>query len=164
MVFGGIPYYMGYVRKNLSFAQNVDQILFSKRALLGDEFDRLFESIFDNPEQIKAVVRMLFTKNAGYTRNEIINRLHLSNSGHLSKHLKALISSGFVTKYVPFGVSKKEEHYKLTDPFCLFYLHFLEGEGSLAGGRWEQINNTQPAISWRGFAFENVCFNHIDDR
>ena len=153
---------MGYVKKNLSFAQNVDQIFFSKKASLGDEFDRLFESIFDNPEQIKSIVRMLFAKNAGYTRNEIINKLHLSNSGHLSKHLKALISSGFVTRYVPFGVSKKEEHYKLIDPFCLFYLHFVDGQTSFVGKRWEQSNNTQPVISWRGFAFENVCFNHIE--
>ena len=162
MVFGGIPYYMGYVKKNLSFAQNVDQIFFSKEASLGDEFDRLFESIFDNPEQIKSIVRMLFAKNAGYTRNEIINKLHLSNSGHLSKHLKALISSGFVTKYVPFGVSKKEEHYKLIDPFCLFYLHFVDSQTSFVGKHWEQSSNTQPVISWRGFAFENVCFNHIE--
>ena len=162
MVFGGIPYYMGYVNKKLSFAQNVDNIFFSQKASLADEFDRLFESIFDKPEHIKSIVRMLFTKNAGYTRNEIIKALHLSNSGHLTKHLKALISSGFVIKYVPFGVPKKEEHYKLVDPFCLFYLHFVEGKTSLVGKRWEQSNNTQPVVSWRGFAFENVCFNHIE--
>ena len=162
MVFGGIPYYMGYVNKKYSFAQNVDSIFFSKKASLGDEFDRLFESIFDNPEQIKSIVRMLFTKNAGYTRNEIIKTLHLSNSGHLSKHLKALINSGFVTKYVPFGISKKEDHYKLIDPFCLFYLNFVEGRTSLVGKHWEQSSNTQSVVSWRGFAFENVCFNHIE--
>ena len=26
---------------------------------------------------------------------------------------------------------------------------------------WQQNVNAQPVISWRGYAFENVCFNHI---
>lgn len=39
--------------------------------------------------------------------------------------LDKLIKSDFIIKYVPFGHNKREEHYKLIDPFCLFYLHFL---------------------------------------
>ena len=40
--------------------------------------------------------------------------------------LKALIASDFVLRYVPFGCSKREVHYKLVDPFCIFYLRYVK--------------------------------------
>ena len=36
------------------------------------------------------------------------------------------VASDFAVKYVPFGFSRREPHYKLTDPFCIFYLRFLK--------------------------------------
>lgn len=104
---------------------------------------------------------LLYTRNAGYTRKEIVEKLKITDGGSLSKNLNALISSDFVIKYVPFGFGKREEHYKLIDPFCIFYLHFIEGQKN--GEKFWQQNVTSASISsWRGFAFENVCFNHIE--
>ena len=71
MVFGGIPYYMGYVEPGLSLAQNVDNVFFGRDAILKGEFDRLFDSIFVNPDAEKAIVRLLHTRNAGFTRKDI---------------------------------------------------------------------------------------------
>ena len=34
----------------------------------------------------------------------------------------------------PFGCSKKEEYYKLTDSFCNFYLRFVENKKELSNG------------------------------
>ena len=126
MILGGIPYYMGYINEELSFAQNVDYIFFGEGAKLKHEYDRLFDSVFKRPEAIKTIVELLYTKNMGYTRAEIANKLSISDGGHLTKDLNALIASDFVAKYVPFGYSKREPHYKLVDPFCLFYLHFVK--------------------------------------
>ena len=53
MVLGGIPYYLGYMKKGLSLAQNIDLLFFEKDAKLRNEYDRLFASVFSNPEQIK---------------------------------------------------------------------------------------------------------------
>ena len=75
--------------------------------------------------------------------------------------LNALIASDFVIAYVPFGLSKRQVHYKLIDPFCLFYLKFVEGHDSLADDFWLQNLSSQALVSWRGLAFENVCFNHV---
>lgn len=117
MILGGIPYYMGYMDGRLSLAQNVDKLFFSKGSKLQNEYDRLFDSVFVNPDAVKSIVEFLATRNAGYTRKEIIEKQGASNGGRLSRNLNALIASDFVTKYVPFGFSKKEEHYKLIDPF-----------------------------------------------
>ena len=75
---------------------------------------------------------MFFKKNAGFTRKEIIEKLEIKDGGRLSSNLNALISSDFIIKYVPFGHGKREEHYKLTDPFCMFYLHFIWNQKKLS--------------------------------
>lgn len=161
MIFGGIPYYMNYVDGEYSLAQNVDKIFFDKEAYLKDEYDTLFQSVFANPEVEKSLVKLISTRNSGYTRAEISERSGLSNGGGLSRYLNALLASGFVTKYVPFGKSKREEHYKVVDPFCLFFLHFKNEINGGNDGFWQQNLSAQLLVTWRGFAFENVCFNHI---
>lgn len=165
MILGGIPYYMGYMNEDLSLAQNIDQIFFAKGAKLKLEYDRLFESVFKRPEAIKAIkaiVELLYTRNMGYTRKTIAERLNASDGGHLTKDLNALIASDFVVRYVPFGLSKKEDHYKLIDPFCLFYLHFVKNQTTNNKRFWQQNSSMPQVVAWRGYAFENVCFHHID--
>lgn len=162
MIFGGIPYYLGYMDGELSLAQNVDRIFFAENARLQDEYDRLFSSVFTNPESVKQIVQFLNTRKLGYTRQDIIKELGVSDGGRLSKNLKALISSGFVIRYVPFGKGKREKHYKLVDPFCLFYLHFVNDQEENNAYFWEQNVTSQPVITWRGLAFENVCFHHVE--
>ena len=162
MVFGGIPYYMGYMDGEKSFAQNVDDMFFARKAKLLNEFDRLFDSVFVNPEAVKRIVRLLHTRNAGYTRREITEKLKITDGGRLSRNLNALIAGDFIMKYVPFGFKKREEHYKLTDPFCLFYLHFMKTTQQNNPKFWQQNTTSQTVVTWRGYAFENVCFNHIE--
>jgi len=160
MIFGGIPYYMNYFQKGKSLAQNVDNIVFAKHGKLVNEYDRLFASIFNNPDLMKRIVRLLYTKNAGYTRSEISQKMNLKDGSTLTQSLNALIASDFVVKYVPFGKGKRE-HYKLVDPFCMFYLHFVEKNKKVNENFWQQNFASQEIVSWRGYAFENVCFNHV---
>ena len=161
MIFGGIPYYLGYIDKELSLAQNVDRLFFSQNGVLKNEYDRLFESVFTNPEKTKTIVRLLYTRNSGFTRKEMAEKLGITDGGTLSNYLNALLSSDFIIKYIPFGFNKREEHYKLVDPFCLFYLHFVQNQAKINEKFWQQNITAQPVVSWRGYAFENVCFNHI---
>ena len=160
MILGGIPYYMGYFQSGMSLAQNIDNLFFSKQGKLKDEYNRLFASIFSNPEVMKKIVDLLYTRNAGFTRNEIVENVGINDGGTLSGSLNALIASDFVIKYVPFGKGKKE-HYKLVDPFCMFYLHFVDKKKKLEDNFWQQNVSSQQIVSWRGYAYENVCFNHV---
>lgn len=143
MIFGGIPFYLGYMNKELSLAQNVDTLFFARNAVLKNEYDRLFESVFTNPEAIKSIVQLLYTRNAGFTRGEITKRLGISDGGTLTKNLRALLASDFIVRYVPFGLSKREEHYKLIDPFCLFYLHFVQSQVKTNEKFWQQNVTSQ---------------------
>lgn len=161
MVLGGIPYYLGYMKKGLSLAQNIDQMFFEKDAKLRNEYDRLFASVFSNPEQMKRIVGFLGTRRMGYTRQEILSKVGLDDNGLSSKMLKALVASDFIQPYVPFGMSKHSEHYKLTDSFCLFYQKFVEGRTEIDPKFWIHNVTSQGVSSWRGFAFEEVCLSHV---
>ncbi len=68
---------MGYVDGKLSLAQNVDRFFFTKGSKLQNEYDRLFDSVFVNPDAVKSIVEFLSTKNAGFTRKEIIEKQEL---------------------------------------------------------------------------------------
>ena len=59
MCLGGIPFYLNYLRSELTLAQNIDNIFFGKEASLRFEFDRLFLSCFDRPELVKKAVELL---------------------------------------------------------------------------------------------------------
>lgn len=161
MILGGIPYYMNYMDRELSLARNVDHLFFERGAVLRNEYSRLFMSLFTSPEEMMAIVQLLSSRNVGFTRSEIVQRLGISDGGKLSHQLRALIDSDFVVKYVPFGLGKREAHYKLVDLFCLFYLHFLGEKQPGDEQFWLHSMMAQPVVTWRGLSFENVCFNHI---
>lgn len=161
MIFGGIPYYLGYLQNHLSLAQNVDSLFFLPGARLADEFDRLFASAFANPEMMINIVKTLYQRRLGYTRKEISEKSGISDGGMLTDALRALQSGDFIEQYVPFGTSERNTTYKLTDPFCLFYLHFVEKRRHTNQAFWQENILSPEIVSWRGFAFENLCFHHI---
>lgn len=163
MILGGIPFYLDYFNASMSLAQNIDSLFFSRKAKLGDEFERLFRSVFDQAETCMRIVRLLGKRHSGFTRDEIAQQLGLQANGDLSKMLKALIGSGFITAYTPFGASQRGVvRYKLTDCFCWFWLHFKEQLHIEQTDYWMHHLRESEIAAWRGIAFEEVCLQHID--
>ncbi len=161
MITGGVPYYLSLLRKGRSLAMNIDDLCFDADAKLADEFTRLFRSIFTNPDACMKIVRFLGKKREGYSRREISDNAKVPYGGGLSDTLEALEKSGFIASYIPYGGSSRDLKFKLSDPFCLFYLSFMD-KAKTSNPRFWQDNLLSPSLNaWRGFAFENVCFSHI---
>lgn len=161
MMVGGIPYYLKYFEKGLSLPQNIERIFFSKNAILKDEYNRLFSSLFTNSDTMKSIIEALSTKRRGLSRKELTDYTGITDGGDLSKQLKAFINGDFITEYCSFG-NEKETMYKLTDPFCNFYLDFVKRAGNTRKNNWTNIEKSPQVKTWKGYAFENVCWNHID--
>lgn len=162
MAVGGIPYYATLMDKRNSLAQNIDRLFFAKGAKLADEFRRLFSSLFADPKDHISIVRLLAKRRGGYSRKEIADIAGLPYGGGLTSTLKALEVSDFIEAYVPHGQSARNTRYRLTDPFCLFYLRFVDGQ-RITDPKFWQNNATSPSmIAWRGLAFENVCAMHLE--
>lgn len=159
MVFGGIPYYLSYFRKGYSFEQMTDMILYGSKPRLKDEFNRLFRAIFTNAEDCKKIIRHLAKRNYGYTREEIASATGLPLGGGLSDTLTALAESDFILRYSPYGKGTGE-YYKLIDNFCLFWLKHVEPHQEDA--TFANDNFASDVMKgWRGVAFEQVCWQHI---
>ena len=160
MALGGVPHYLKEVENGKSASQNIDKILFTKSAILQNEFNRLYPALFENPEKHVQVIRTLAKKRQGMTRQEIITASAMSDGGGISRTLEELVVSGFITMYYPFGKQKKDSFYRLTDEFSLFYVQFIENKGNKGVSTWQELSQTQAYKSWSGYTFESICIKH----
>ena len=161
MTFGGIPYYMSLMNKNLSLTQNVNRLCFSVGGELRDEFNNLYASLFNNASRNITVVEALGKKKSGLTREEIKKLTRLPEGGSLSEALEELELCGFIRKYIPFSRAKKGMLYQLVDHFTLFYIAFIKDSPTDDSYYWMKKRETQPFRVWRGYAFEQVCLSHV---
>ena len=160
MVFGGIPYYLNYLKPENSLAENIDNLFFAKNARLQKEFERLYDSLYSNSEKYIEIVRLLATKRGGFTRKEIAERTSIAYNGRISKMLQSLEKSDFVTSYTYYGGSARNVYYKLVDRLSLFHLAFLDGKKLPRQSFWTKNIRTPELNTWRGLAFEEVCLLH----
>ncbi len=128
--------------------------------MLKGEYENLFTSTFDKPTKTREIVEFLFGKNLGYTRREIAEQFKDVSGSELNKILSSLEESDFVIRYIPFADGKREEKYRLSDPYCLMYLYFNKGQKK-RDSFWQFNVNSSILNSWRGLAFENVCYLHF---
>ncbi len=162
MVFGGIPYYLDYIDGRYSLPENIDRLLFRHSGVLSNEFERLFSASFDNANLALKITRALSEKGIGLSRDDILKQIQCTDGQTFSDSLKALLLSGYIIKYSPLQEGKKESLYKLIDPFCLFYLRFVEGNESLDEHFFLDNESSGKLQSWKGFAFETLCYNHLN--
>ena len=162
MIFGGIPFYWDLLRSDLSFAQNVDALLFSPNGELSREYNFLYRSLFRKPEPYIAIVQALAEKRCGLSREEIAKVTGLASNGDLSEMLEALVQCDFVRVYGVPGKVKRDRLFQLMDNFTLFYFRFINGRSGIAGNFWSANEQKQAVRIWCGLAFERVALQHVD--
>lgn len=158
MAVGGIPYYLNQLLPGLSAAEQIDRLFFSRKAKLKDEFDKLFNSTFSNPDITKKIVLYLASRHSGFSRNDISQKIGVQGQ-ELTKLLKSLEAGDFIQKYQPFGAGARELQYRLTDPFCWFWIKQVESTGKKEH-YWRDNYLSASTHTWRGIAFEEVCLLH----
>ena len=163
MTMGGIPHYLDQVEGGKSAIQNIDEICFHTNGLLRTEFDNLYSSLFANPDRYESIISALSSSWKGMSRIEIIAKTRILDGGGLTLMLQELEQSGFISSYIPFGKKKKDTLYRLTDCYSLFYLKFIRDIPAKERITWQSLSQTQTWITWSGYAFENICFQHIDN-
>ena len=130
MIMGGIPYYLGMLDRTLPLSKNIDNLFFTNGAILKNEFDFLFRSLFRESKSYKKVIEALSGKLKGMTRDEILSETKITGGGTLSEILDNLCTCDFIRKYAAIGKKEKECMYQLTDLFSLFYLRFVQKNSS----------------------------------
>lgn len=162
MIFGGIPYYLSLMKKELGFTQNVDRLCFREGGALRDEYELLYRSLFRNPEGHLAVIEALANKRAGLSRDAILKASRLSDGGGFTRILRDLEQSGFIRRYSGYGKKKRDALYQLTDPFTLFHLRFIKDSETVTAPFWAAYTDDGSHRAWSGYAFEQVALAHIE--
>ena len=159
MILGGIPYYLHLLDKSFSLAQNVDRLFFDESALLADEFDNLYSSLFKKADEYVKIITQLSKKKSGYTRSELTESLKLKTGGGFTRRLDELEQCGFIRKYLP--ISGRTHIYQLVDFFTLFYLQFGGEKAMFDSNMWMHLQTSSKYNTWLGLSFERLCFAHI---
>jgi AAA+ ATPase superfamily predicted ATPase len=164
MALGGVPYYLKYIERGLTAEQNIQNIFFTKDAPLLNEFNKLFESLFENSDAYIELIHLIAQRKEGVRRVELkIDARLSSGGGRLSKRLQDLQEAGFIEENIPWGHSTGES-YKLIDEFCLFYLQWVgsQKQKKFTPNYWLNQSQRPSYYAWSGYAFEAVCMKHID--
>lgn len=165
MALGGIPYYWSFVREGLSAAQVIDELIFSDGAELRSEYDKLFESLFENSKQHQQVIEALARKRKGLGRKELLRLLKLKSGGTVTNILRELEESGFIESCIPYGKKSYDASFRLADEFTLFHLFWIAPMGKRKAGNdyWIKLQTDSKFKAWSGYCFESICIKHIEE-
>lgn len=87
MVTGGIPYYLLNVERGQSASQFIDKLAFKRKALLFNEFDNLFASLFEHHEIYIDIIRLIAKHPHGLGKDEIYKSIDKKLKGLLTRPL-----------------------------------------------------------------------------
>lgn len=161
MVMGGIPYYLKLLDRSLSLSQNIDRLFFRDSALLEDEFENLYSSLFRNSKDYIKIVEILSRKKSGYAREEIIKGGKFNDGGGLTEKLEDLEQCDFIRRYNAVGSAKNI--YQLTDFYTLFYFQFIKKRKTFDDDSWMHLSGKPATNTWKGLAFERLCMAHLPE-
>ena len=160
MILGGIPFYLNLIDKKLTFDANIDRLFFTKKAILWDEYDHLYNTLFSNSENYIKVVETLASKRMGLSRTEIVEETKLANNNKLTRILRNLEDSGFIRSYPYFGKIRNNTFYQLSDFFTMFYFKFVKGNKTNDVKFWSNSIDNPARRTWEGLTFEQLCKDH----
>ncbi len=98
-------------------------------------------------------------------RSELFAKAGVKSGSVQNRIKKELIESGFIAETSHFGKRKQGALFRLSDEYSAFYLKwYKEIKNSrlpVNPNHWMMLHNTTQFKTWAGYAFENVCLNHI---
>ncbi len=160
MMTGGIPYYLSLIRRGQSVAQAIQHLIFADDAPLRHEFEELYASLFDHHDRHLKVIEALGKKLCGLSRRELVAETGFPSGGNMTTILTELEQSGFIQRTVPFGRTQRDALYRLMDEFSLFHLRWFKKKRT---ADWTQARSTPAGRAWAGYAFENLCWRHLEE-
>ena len=161
MVLGGVAFYWSRLDKGLSVAQNIDNMIFSETGFLHNEFNELYDSLFNEPESYLKIIDALGTIRLGMTRDELVKEGGITSNGKLTRMLEDLTECGFIKRIPSYGGKSKDDLIQLVDNFTIFYYKYIKENQNNDEHFWSNSYNSPIRAAWTGLAFEQVCFQHI---
>ncbi|MBL6988313.1 MAG: AAA family ATPase [Bacteriovoracaceae bacterium] len=163
MAIGGVPLYLDHVKSGQTAVEIINNLCFCGTGILFDEFDLIFNALFNESQKHVEIIKQVTKKRKGITRKELLSCLKLESGGGFNKILNELVASGFVDIYTPYGKSKKDSLIRVNDEYCYFYLKWINPKKNSikrTKNYWHTHGVGRRFESWAGYAFEAVMLKH----
>ncbi|MBF0359925.1 MAG: ATP-binding protein [Oligoflexia bacterium] len=167
---GGVPRYLKDINYKETAEQNIHRLAFSAGGLLVDEFEKIFNEVFDKRSKAyKKIIDVL--KDRHFSFVEICKKTKQDKNGVISKYLEDLCISGFLERdyvYTPNNNGKKSEkfsRYRLKDNYLRFYLKYIESQKDKINKNLFKKISLENLSNWNaimGLQFQNIILNNID--
>ena len=165
-VTGGIPRYLEEINSSLSAEKNIKNTCFTKGALLVDEFERIFASVFlRKSDSYKHIVELLCDGKKEFS--ELCLLLKKEPSGRILEYLEELELSGFIKKdytwHLNTGSDAKLSKYRLSDNYVRFYLKYIDKYKTKIDRNSFQFKSLSSLLGWDSIIalqFENLILNN----
>jgi len=163
MAMGGIPFYLEQLKRGKSVVQQLNDTCFKPTGLLNKEYDNLYFALFKNAATHVKLVKILASKPQGLTQKEIARYAKIKPGGSVVKALTELEECGFISYHNPVFNQKRNGIYRLIDFYSLFYLKFIVKANKGGERDFNKVFKTNAYKVWCGYAFENICWLHMDE-
>ena len=166
-VTGGVPRYLEELDPSLSANENIRKMCFLPKAMLRDDFSKIFNSIFgDNAMYKKRILEVLAS--SPLTLSEIAAAIGIARGGIISSHLNELAIAGFITEDTGLnpstGKAAKSVRYRISDNYTRFYLRYIQpNERAIDMGVF-RFSGLEALPGWEtilGLQFENLVANNL---
>lgn len=166
-VTGGVPRYLEEVDPSLSANENIRRMCFVPKAMLRDDFSKIFNSIFgDNAIYKKRILEALAS--SSLTLSEMASALGVERGGTISGHLEELEIAGFVAKDAGLnpatGGVAKTVRYRISDNYTRFYLRYIHPNEQMIDMGVFRFSTLEALPGWDtilGLQFENLVSNNL---
>lgn len=168
MALGGVAGYLNRIPMNSSvFKTTINELFFLEGSKLQGEFDTLYEALFQGDRRYKKIVESMGTASKELTSEEIftVAKLQETSAEEKIEILDSLVKCDILLKYPSFKGGETNTRYRISDMLSVFHLKWIK-ELKLNHETWNSesywsLTATQLAFnSWKGNAFESICFMH----
>lgn len=160
---GGVPWYLEQINKNQTAQANIQRLFFTKNSPLADEFNKIFNDLFDKKSDIYKRLAFYLAEHGAADIAKLRSALNYPTGGALSQYLNHLSESGFIRKNSTWDFRSKKIRpntiYRISDCYLKFYLRYLAPlRNRIINDSYEfEIASWQPQI---GLQFEVLIQNN----
>lgn len=165
IALGGVAHYLKLLNSKESFVQNIERLFFSQNGVLRTEYNHLFGSLFKNHKAHEIIIKYLSSTWSGMTLKSLSQKKGLQAGSVLQKALRELEESGFLVKRTKYNQKSRDTLYSICDSFIFFFTKWVNQTAivDLMQNRdyFQKVFSSQSYKIWSGFAFENICHEHL---
>lgn len=166
-VTGGVPRYLEEIDPALSADENIRRLCFLPKAILRDDFTKIFNSVFGSNALSKRRILDALAA-APLSLSEIAAAMGVKRGGVISGHLAELETAGFVSgdegTNPATGRDAKCVRYRISDNYTRFYLRYIRPNERVIDKGAFKFAGVEALPGWDtilGLQFENLIVNNL---